>query len=156
MSDQSSGIIGFIKAREQALDNSRAHTESPLTSHRVDKILQDCRIREGEDELTMIVVEGIQRVYGFHPQRLAAHREDIRLMLGELDDTFQEEKGGWSFLNACMDRRGDQWTDLHPTMEALLVMGQALDLGAFMPGRELWPILPGGMPYYVCAKECRP
>jgi len=54
-----------------------------------------------------------------------------------------------SFLNACQDRNGNQWTDLHQRMEQLFVLGQAAGFVSCLLPRDMWAALPGGMPYYV-------
>jgi hypothetical protein len=71
-------------------------------------------------------------------------------MLAELPDMFKESGGGgWSFLNACDDRHGNQWTGLHQRMEQLFQLGIGIDKVECQLPREVWPALPGGMPYYI-------
>jgi hypothetical protein len=41
-----------------------------------------------------VVVEGIHQTYGFHPERLAAHRDEVYAMLNELPDNFRASVGG--------------------------------------------------------------
>jgi len=67
-----------------------------------------------------------------------------------LPDEFHTGKGGgWSFLDACNDRNGAQWTSLHRTMDQLVCLGHAIGAVSFCLPREMWKILPGGMPYFV-------
>jgi hypothetical protein len=69
-------------------------------------------------------------------------------MLSDLPDEFQARKGGgWSFLNACMDRHGHQWTGLHQQQERLFALGIACGKARWLFPRQLWTSLPGGMPY---------
>lgn len=101
---------------------------------------EDC-IKRGK------IIKGIVRSFCFAPDRIEAKRADIEDMLRQLPDEFRSDKGGgWSFLNACMDRDGVQWGE-HRDMEALFALG--IGIGA---ARELMPnmrdVLPGGMPYY--------
>jgi hypothetical protein len=71
-------------------------------------------------------------------------------MLLELPDTFMKTKGGgWSFLNACMNKNGEQWTAFHPKVQELFCLGLALDICSYTLPREMWKVLPGGMPYLV-------
>ena len=71
-------------------------------------------------------------------------------MLAELPNQFQADKGGgWSFLSACDDRNGHQWTDYHQRMEQLFQLGLALGLVRCPVPRDAWSMLPGSMPYYV-------
>jgi len=66
-------------------------------------------------------------------------------MVDELSPKFSE---GWSFLQMCEDKHGQQWTGEHRAMEELVVLGQAAGFVALLAPREMWPVLPGGMPYY--------
>jgi hypothetical protein len=74
-------------------------------------------------------------------------------LLAELPAPFKadgpDSGGGWSFLNACVTKDGVQWTDLHRTVEALVVLGIAAGKVAWMLPRKIWSALPGGMPYFV-------
>ena len=71
-------------------------------------------------------------------------------MLSELPDEFRVSGGGgWSFLQACNDRHGTQWTGFHQAMEELFMLGMAAGLVTELLPRDLWDALPGGMPYYA-------
>ena len=121
-----------------------------LSPQRVEEVFMDCLFREGEDTTNHVKAEGIMVTVGFHPERLGTHREEIEAMLAELPDEFCESGGGgWSFLNTCMDRHGSQWTGLHQIMDQLFTLGIAIDKVAYQLPREVWSVLPGGMPYLV-------
>lgn len=121
-----------------------------LDPQRVEEIFLDCLFRDGEDTSTHVKAEGIMATIGFNPERLEGHRQEIEAMLAELPDDFRESGGGgMSFLNACMDRHGNQWTGLHQTMDQLFTLGIGLDKASFLLPREMWGALPGGMPYLV-------
>lgn len=121
-----------------------------LNPQRVEEIFLDCLFRDGEDTSSHVKAEGIMANVGFHPERLEKHREEIEAMLTELPDEFRESGGGgWSFLNACMDRHGNQWTGVHQTMDQLFTLGIAIEKVSFQLPREMWNVLPGGMPYLV-------
>lgn len=121
-----------------------------LTSENVEQVFMDCLYKDGEDTAGHIKVEGIQSTIGFHPERLTKHKENVQAMLQDLPDNFHKDKGGgWSFLNACDDKNGKQWTDLHQRMEQLFQLGIALKLAKWQMPRALWATLPGGMPYVV-------
>jgi hypothetical protein len=120
-----------------------------LTAENVSAVVVDCLFRDGEDHADMVVVEGITTKWGFHPDRLKEHREDIRSLLGQLPEEFAQ---GWSFLNACVDRKGEQWGE-HRSMDELFSLGQATGLVACLMPREFWGALPGGMPYYQVRLE---
>jgi hypothetical protein len=69
-------------------------------------------------------------------------------MLSDLPDEFQASGGGgWSFLNACMTKTGEQWTGMHPTMDKLFMLGIAAGKARWLMPRDMWSVLPGGMPY---------
>lgn len=125
-------------------------TRSKLNSQRVEEIFMDCLFRDGEDTSKHVVAEGIVRTVGFHPERLQGHKEEISALLDELPDTFKKSGGGgMSFLHACIDKHGNQWTSLHLRMEQLFQLGIATGKVELLMPREMWPALPGSMPYYV-------
>lgn len=95
-------------------------------------------------------VAGITGNFFFHPERLESHRSEVRWWLEALPHQFREGvAGGWSFLQACNQENGAQWTGSHKSMEELFVLGMALGMVKESFPREMWPILVGGMPYYT-------
>ena len=121
-----------------------------LTAENVETIFAACLFKEGEDKEPKVEADGIMAKVAFHPTRLAGHKQQIEEMLKDLPDQFQEKSGGgWSFLNACMDKQGNQWTGLHARMEKLFQLGLAIGKVQCQLPRELWSSLYGGMPYYV-------
>ena len=121
-----------------------------LNAERVNEVFLDCLFREGEDTSKHIKAEGITTTAGFHPERLNSHKAEIEAMLDELPNEFQKQGGGgMSFLEACNDKHGEQWTGLHCVMEQLFQLGIAIGKVSLLLPREVWSGLPGGMPYYV-------
>ena len=120
-----------------------------LTSWRVEDIYLHCKLRTGEGP--GVQVEGVTTLVGFHTGRLEEYKAEIMAMLDELPDEFKESIGGGaSFLKACHDRHGNQWTGLHRTMEFLFMLGLAIGAVRLVSThREDWVLLPGRMPYYV-------
>lgn len=105
---------------------------------------------ESEIDDRMVRVEGIVRDTGFNPDRLELHREEVRAMLAELPDEFKMSGGGgWSFLNGCQDRHGNLWTGLQMRVGQLFDLGIGLGLVKCQMPREMWSVLPGGVPYYT-------
>jgi hypothetical protein len=92
-----------------------------------------------------VIVQGLVRTFAFHKGRLEESRSVIREMISNLPDTFDE---GWSFLNMCNDKEGNQWTGMQTTMEELACLGEAVGVFKCLAPREMWTILPGGVPYY--------
>lgn len=82
--------------------------------------------------------------------KLQENAELISQLCNQLPDKFKKYSGGgWSFLNMCMDKVGNQWTGCHDTVDKLLTLGIAIGKMSFLLPREMWNILPGGMPYVV-------
>ena len=98
-----------------------------------------------------LVVEGILRPTAFDLCKLKRHRDEIAAMLCWLPREFLNHEqgggGGWSFLQACQDRHDRQWTGLHMRMDQLFQLGIALGMAQYLGPRELWKVMPGGMPY---------
>ena len=125
-----------------------------LTSENVMRVLLDCEVAAPyampSENSSLLGVRGIIRTFMFDPLPLERRRADIDAMLDRLPEQFhQETGGGWSFLNACVTRGGEQWTDAHAAMEALFALGMATGRVKECFPPEYWPDLPGGMPYYV-------
>lgn len=120
-----------------------------LNSDRVEKVLLACLHDDGEDTSNAVIVEGIVGPFGFRLDRLEENRPTIKEMLAELPDEFMASGGGgWSFLNACDDRHGEQWTGMHRAMDQLFCLGRGIGVVDEVLPREMWGALPGGMPYY--------
>jgi hypothetical protein len=122
-------------------------------AQRVDELVQDCLFAAheltdaGRAPESAVVVEGIMAKFFFHPQRLAAHKADIAALCNELPEEFQKTGGGgWSFLKMCMTKAGEQWGE-HRDCELLTVLALGTGQGSFLLPRNLWDVLPGGMPY---------
>ena len=122
-------------------------------AERVTKIVKDSLYKP--EEITdkekppegAIVVDGIMRKWGFHPERLLSHKEEVREILNEMPETFHMKGGGgWSFLNLCMDKNNNQWGE-HANMDELCVLAIGLKMGKWLMPRDVWEVLPGGMPY---------
>jgi hypothetical protein len=118
-----------------------------LTGDKVHEIFRDCLFREGEDTANHVRADGIIWTVGFHPDRLKSWEATIISLLDELPDKFKE---GASFLEACDDKHGEQWTGMHQHMEQLFQLGLAINKVNCLAPREVWSLLPGGMPYYRC------
>lgn len=132
-----------------------------LSSKRVHAIMSDCLFRneelptDGSVPPGAVVAEAVMLRCGMHPERLEGHRSEVEAMLNDLPDAFMENSGGgMSFLNACMDKRGRQWGE-HACIDALVALGLGLGVVSFCLPRNLWSMLPGGMPYFVVHPEKR-
>jgi hypothetical protein len=119
-----------------------------LTSQEVNRLMGECLFKDGEPTDDAVVVEGIVSTFGLNPQRVTERAEQISDLLAELPEEFQAAKGGgWTFLNACEDCHGRQWTGEHSVMENLFVLGIAAGKAKWLLPRDMWSEPPGGMPY---------
>lgn len=134
-----------------------------LTAENVTEVYKDCLFTDEEypNETPSVetlpegavVTDGILNKTAFHPGRLEGHRQDIIDMLHGLPTEFQSTTngggGGWSFLNACMDNEGGQWTGMHQTQDMLVQLGIGIGAADYLLPRDIWSALPGGMPYFA-------
>ena len=115
-------------------------------SELVSNSFMECLFKEGEDTSKSIKVEGIMNNFEFHPKRLEEQRELVTALLSELPVEF---KKGYTFLNICTNKNGELWTGEQRVCEQLIVMAIGLDLMSYCFPREMWVILPGGVPYLI-------
>lgn len=122
-----------------------------IDAQAVEELFRNCLFKDEElPPAKYLEARGISVHVGFHPGRLMASKGQIRDWLFQLPPTFQKSRGGgMSFLQACEDKDGVQWTGLHERMDQLFMLGLACGLVSECMPREMWPVLPGGMPYYM-------
>ena len=126
----------------------------------VEAAFQDCSYREEELDGARRVPEGAVVALGvigrfeLHPGRLEERRIQVMEWLKALPHQFHKSVGGGSsFLNACNQWDGVQWTGQNQDMDRLFILGMGLGLVESQVPREMWSALPGGMPYYVISVE---
>ena len=123
--------------------------EARLTAERVDEILEKCLAGRPD---TGLIVEGILHKFEFDPKQITRHEQEIGEMLDQLPLEFHADcdggGAGMSFLQACVDKHGNQWGE-HVVMEGLFALGIATGRVSFSLPREMWPLLPGSMPYFT-------
>lgn len=121
-----------------------------LTPTNVEQTFNECLFKQGEDTTNYIESCAVMMRVGFHPERIEEKRKDIEEMLLQLHDNFKQSiGGGWTFLNACLTKTGDQWTGEHQTMDCLVALGLAIKKVEFQMPREFWSSMPGGMPFFM-------
>lgn len=126
--------------------------EMPLTAENVERIHNLC-VGEPNKKDTFFV-DGVKNIYWYNKGKIARYTKEVEDMLMQLPKTFRKsEGGGWSFLNMCMREDDVQWTGLHSTVEKLLCLGIACGKVKFLLPKNMWSILPGGMPYIVILSE---
>lgn len=121
-----------------------------LTADRVNTLFRECLATAATGE-NISQIHGVTRRFAIDLLKIKDAKPEIAQMLSQMDDTFMigvGKGGGWSFLNACVDRRGRQWCDLHETVEKLVILGMAAGFAFFTHDRDLWDVLPGGLPYF--------
>jgi hypothetical protein len=137
---------------------SKNPTMPKLTAKAVHSVFMDCLFRD--EELTdgqppegFVEAHGVMAHVGFHPGRLKENSGKIKALLMELPETFRQKSGGgWSFLQACVDRFEEQWGE-HVNVDELLCLGVASGQARILMPREMWSALPGGMPYFMIVEE---
>ena len=131
-------------------------TEQILTAKRVNEIFVDCLFRDGEFTNPHVTGEGVMIKAGFHPERLASHKAEIRAMLFELPEKFRASiGGGLSFLAGCETEDGTQWGEQRD-LDQLLTLGVATEQAMIPSPRDMWPIFPGGMPFFAVLDNTAP
>ena len=121
-----------------------------LTAEKVHTVFMKCLFKEGEQTDNHKIGQGVMIKVGFNPERLKENEPVIIEMINDLPDEFKKTGGGGiSFLNMCNDKNGNQWANLHKTMDELVVLGNAIGKLSFLMPKEMWSVLPGGMPYLV-------
>lgn len=114
-----------------------------LTAKAVNNLLQHC-LSDGSEAVT---VKGIMTEFSFSKAKLEEHRQEILDLLYELPDPFMmSEGGGWSFLQAALDKHHNHWGE-HSDMESLFCLGMGLGVVDYVLPRAAWGMFPGGMPY---------
>lgn len=123
-----------------------------LTSQNVTDVMKKCLAVEGDEGA--ICINMIAHSWYLASEKLVEHKQDIIDMLNDLPKEFHEDGGGgYSFLMACNDKDGTQWTGMHIIMEHLFCLGVGIKRVKFLLPRSIWPALPGGVPYLVVTKE---
>jgi hypothetical protein len=124
-----------------------------LTANEVEGIILACLLGHAPVEGdSYVIAHSIVRNFCFSKDKIEKYAERIGWLLHQLPQQFLEETegggGGWSFLNACMTKNGELWGQQRD-VEALLVLGVAAGWASIQLPREIWSILPGGVPYFV-------
>lgn len=131
-----------------------------LTCENLKKVAIQCFFEDGETaQKSGIEVKGVVTTFIFNPIGLKIVKNEINALLDQLPELFHESiGGGWSFLNACMNRDSEQWGEQRD-VELLMCLGIAIGRVAYCLPREMWEILPGEMPYFVIKdvkdEECK-
>lgn len=125
-----------------------------LTTAIVRNIFLDCLIWEmTPDTAEVVIVEGLTKKVVFSVEKVKSHSDTIYALLNELPETFFDGRGGgWSFLNMAQDKNGNQWGEQINAQE-LMLLGIASGYMNYLLPRDVWFLLPGGVPYVVVFDE---
>ena len=117
-----------------------------LTAENVDKMFEEAEKEDGD-----LVGDGLGSKMCFDSTKI--NKDDLYSMLDELPDSFKEGGGGgMSFLNGCMTKDDHQWGEqVH--VARLISMGIACGFVKYCMPKEMWSILPGGVPYFKVLKK---
>lgn len=116
-----------------------------LSSVNVGKVFLDCLWETPpEDPKQALLVEGITLNVGFDPLQVQKHKDEIDDLVGQLPEDF---KDGQSFLRGCLRKDGVQWGEQR-SVEELFLLGMATGKMKCLAPKQMWPLLPGGMPYF--------
>jgi len=114
---------------------------------KVDALILDCL--NGKEEGAQ-KVEGLVHGFGFNPDKIKQHREEIKELLDQMPLEFHPAGvgggGGYTFLNLPFTRDGEQWGEQRDA-EALLCLGIAAGMATILVPRSVWNMFPGGVPY---------
>lgn len=120
-----------------------------ISAERIHEIFHDCLFREGEPHEVFLPARGLTMNVGLHPQRTESYADEIHSILLNLPDEFQEKSGGgYTFMNMVLDKDGNHCME-QMTAQELLMLGLATGWACTPMPRELWAVLPGGVPYIM-------
>ena len=112
----------------------------------VEALILDCLNGQEDGALK---VEGLLCDFGFSPEKIQLHREEIRALLDQMPREFHlNGGGGYSFLQLPFTQNGEQWGEQRGA-EALLCLGIAAGMATILLPREMWSMLPGNVPYVM-------
>lgn len=121
---------------------------SKLNAKKVFDLFLDCfyednELEDGKCPKDAIYVTGISENFGFNPVKIKEHKEEIDNLIDEVNDMFDE---GIPFVMLPFDKDGNQWGE-QIDGERLMCLGIATGKLVYCFPREMWHILPGGVPY---------
>lgn len=121
--------------------------DSLYRDEEVSSLPKDGSAKEEDFPEGTIFAEGVMNRFAFHRERLEAHREEVKSMLEQLsDDFFVQKGGGMSLMQMPFTKDGQQYGEQRDA-DILYVLGNALGYCKWVLPRQMWSMLPGGMPY---------
>jgi len=97
-----------------------------------------------------IFVQGIVQSFALHKGRIEENKDILRKLAKEIikDEFLKNGGGGFTFLHLPQSRDGELWCEQR-TAEALFCLCKAAGFAEYCIPRDLWPALPGGVPYVI-------
>ena len=127
--------------------NTICATPVRLTTETVNDILARClHIPDSNQSSEVLHVEGYKNSFSFNVDSLHREQENIEALIAQLPSNF---KDGWSFWDMFRTDSGHNWTTSLKSMEALMVLGIAINKLSYLLPKEAWWSLPGGAPYLI-------
>ena len=118
-----------------------------LTTENVEAVLNRCLYIPGSHPSHEVInIEGFKNDFSFYSQALNQEKENIECLLAQLPSNFKE---GWSFWEMYRTNDGRNWATSFKSMEALMVLGIAINKIRYLLPKDSWWSLPGSAPYVV-------
>lgn len=122
-----------------------------LSVENVERIFKDCLLpNDYTNDTKVIPVRAVTGTYGFDPEKLDKHSNDIKEMISQLSSKFDECNQGYTFMALPFKGDGDceqQWGEQH-NGDLLMALGLASGwMKMTLEDPKLWEVLPGGVPY---------
>lgn len=122
-----------------------------LNVKNVEEIFKDCLLPDDyKKDTKVILVRAVTGTYGFDPEKLDKHSNDIKKMISQLSSNFDESNEGYTFMDLPFKGEGDckqQWGEQRHG-DLLMALGLASGwMKMTLEDPKLWKILPGGVPY---------
>lgn len=125
-----------------------------LLAENVESVFKDCLLDEGYTLDTKVIpVLTVVGKFGFNPDKIDKHSEDICSMISELNSNFDESNQGCTFMQLPFKGQDNQQWAEQRTAGLLLALGIASGWMAYtIEDPYMWQALPGGVPYvYRCS-----
>jgi len=121
-----------------------------LSTNNVISIFDNCLSNKYTKKENILNVKSVNFNIKFDLEKILKNTNDINSMINELPNNFKENiGGGWSFLNIIINNKGEIWTSEHIIADKLVSLGLATNKLSFLLEKDVWKILPGGMPYII-------
>jgi len=120
-----------------------------LNVKNVQKTFLDCLLDNNyTDESKVIMVHAVTGCFGFDPEKIEKHSEDIHDMISQLHPNFDEKNQGYTFMNLPFKgENNEQWGEQR-NGDQLMALGLASGwMKLTLEDKRLWIVLPGGVPY---------